>query len=134
MKKEDLQQKVIMYQILQKQLEAMKEQATNIEKFFFEIETTKSVIDTVSEKKNNDMLVSLGSGCFSDAKSINTEKILVDIGSGAFLRKSPEEAKKVMDERKGMIEDQAQELTERMNEIISKMTEIAHELEHAEKK
>ena len=133
-KEKDIQQKMIMYQLLQKHLEELKQQAMIIERKNLELEITKqSVKDIDALKKDNEILISLGSGFYGFGEFNDLKKILVDIGSGVFIKKTVGSASDILKGKGKEIEDLNKKLQHELNDVVTKMNEIAAEVETAQR-
>jgi|GEM_PF-1384509 len=127
---ESLQEKAILYQILQKHLENLGQNAVMLERRYEEIEATRMAVEDIEKlKEKNDILIPLGSGLFSYGRITEPGKMLVDAGAGMFTDKDSESSKALLAEKKGEIENLAGELQNEMSEISSRLNIVAAELE-----
>ena len=103
----EMQEKFITYQLLQKQLEMLREQAVQIENNFIEIETTKQTIANLAKlKKENEIMIPLGSGYFIEGKIINLKNTLMSPGMNVMVEKDFKAAGESLDEKKKDIENE----------------------------
>ncbi len=129
---EEIQQKFILYQLLQQRAEELKQQIEMLQQKNMEMETTKFALGEISKvKEGNDILVPLGSGCYTHGKVGNSGKILVDLGAGILTNKDPESAKQVVEEKREEIEKLLLNLHQEFQEAASKMQELLPELQKA---
>jgi prefoldin alpha subunit len=82
-----------------------------------ELEKTRRAIERIKEVEGKDILVNIGSNCMVRARIESVEKILVPVGAGIVLEKTPEEAKKLIEERLKDIESAVNELERRKQEL-----------------
>src|SRR3989338_5310011 len=129
---EDVQQKFVLYQLLNQRLEQIKQHATIIQQKMVEVETTMFALGEMkSIKDTKEILIPLGSGFYTEGKSTPTTKILVDLGAGVLAKKSIEDANVFIEKKKKEIEDAVQMLQMEANAITGKLGEIVPELQKA---
>lgn len=129
-KQKEMEEKFIMYQLLQKQLEMFREQAMQLEKGFIEIETTKQSVEDFQKLKTvNDIMIPLGSGYYIEGKITNLEKVLMSPGANIMLEKDLKSAHESLEDKKKEIEKIGKNLQDKMNEVVQKINNLAPELE-----
>lgn len=127
---EEMQQKAIIYQLLQQRLEELRSQGTMIETTYAQTDSTYTGISTMAGLKNGEeILVNLGSGIFSKALSTNVETVLVNVGSGILIEKTIDEAKKFLEERKEELENAGERLSQEVGNVAMTMNQIVEELQ-----
>lgn len=128
-KEQELQQKLMFYQLLQQQLEELKKQATYLQSRFMDIETSRIALEDVGKiKENNELLISLGSGIYSHGKIQKTD-LLVDVGAGVMVKKPQSEALALIEGKKKELEGLSMNLQQEMIATINKLQEIGMQLE-----
>ena len=127
-----MQQKMILFQLLQKHLEELKQRATLIENKFMEIQSTKQALEDLS-KPGKEILVPLGSGCYTKSKTSEKKEILVDLGSGIVANKSEKELHDFLNRKEREIELGSKQVQEEMLNVANQINTIAHEIEHLQK-
>ncbi len=133
MKKEELQQKVILYQLLQKHLEGLRHQVLDNERAFLEIQTTQQALKDFDKKTVDMALIPLGSGCFTNAQITDTERVLMEVGGGIVVKKTISEARAVLEEKEKEAGAVSERLQNEVTQIIKQMNEIAAEVGEAQK-
>lgn len=129
---QDLQQKAIYYQLLQRRAEELREQMMIMERQFLEVQMVKEAANDFDRtEEGTEVLLNIGAGCFSRAKTTKNKKLLVNIGAGVLAEKTREEALKFMDERMKEIHALIERTHRDANDTVSQMNEIAAELEKA---
>ena len=128
-RQEAMQEKVILYQILQKHLESLTQNAVMIERRYEEIEATRMALEDIAKGKESEILVPLGSGFFTYGKITDSSKMLADTGAGVFMDKDPESSRRLLEERKQEIEKLAQDMQQEMADVSSRINGLALELE-----
>jgi prefoldin alpha subunit len=126
---EAMQEKVILYQILQKHLESLTQNAVMIERRYEEIEATRMALEDIGKAMESEILVPLGSGIFTYGKITDPGRMLADAGAGVFIDKDPEYSKQLLEERKKEMEKLAQDMQSEMAEVSSRLNSLAMELE-----
>ncbi len=129
-KQKEIQEKVLVYQILQNQLEQFTKQATIIETSLSELEMTKGTLSEMkSVKQESDTLFHIGSGCYGHGKLLDQSKFLIEIGAGIMANKTLPEALSIMDARKKEIEKVRSSLHAEMEKVSNSMNQIGLELQ-----
>lgn len=130
----ELQQKVLVYQIMQQQIQQLHQQAQLIEKTFIEAEATKQAInDLKNANENAEIILSIGSGYFTHAKATNKDSILSEVGSGIVINSTYEEALENLETKKKELEEEAENVTKQITITANRIKEITNELEKAQK-
>jgi prefoldin alpha subunit len=126
----EIQEKVILYQLLQKHLESLTQNAVMIERRYEEMEATRLALEDIERlKEKNEILVPLGSGFFTYGKITDSGKMLVDAGAGIFMDKDTDSSKRLLEERKQEIEKLAGEMQQEIGDVSSRLNSLAMELE-----
>jgi prefoldin alpha subunit len=131
-KKAELQQKMIVYQLMQKRLEELQQQAMLIERRYAEIEVARNTIaDIEKTKKGGEMFFPLGSGVYAKGNILGDKSLMVELGAGLVSVKNPRAAKDFLEEKKKEIEKSGKELENELKVTTGKMNEIAVQLQEA---
>lgn len=108
---EDLQRRSMHLQILQANMQVIHERQHALASRLREFEETKQTIGEMkSVRSGSEILMPIGSGNFVSGKISGTEKVLVGVGGGIAIKKSPEDALKFLDERAAEAKSAMQEL------------------------
>ena len=127
---ESMQEKVILYQLLQRHLESLTQNAVMLERRYEEIESTRMAVEDIGKlKEKNEILVPLGSGFFTYGKITDSGKMLAEAGTGIFMDKDPGSAKKLLEERKQELEKLAGEMQQEIGDVSSRLNGLAMEIE-----
>ena len=129
---ERFQEKLLLFQLMEKQLEALRQQGALAEARVVELETTRAALKDIERlKEGNETLIPLGSGLYTKAR-ITSKEILTELGASVMLEKDIKKAITFLDERKkelekaaGHIEEQASEVMERLNELGPELQKMA---------
>ena len=129
-KQKDVQEKVLVYQILQNQLEEFTKQATVLETRLNELEMTEnSLREMKSVRTDSETLFSLGGGCYGHGKLLDKNKFMVDIGAGIMANKTLPEALALIGARKNEIENVTKKLQVEMEKVANSMNQIGIDLQ-----
>lgn len=126
----DVQEKVLVYQILQNQLEEFAKQATVLETRLNELDMTEnSLREMKSVRTDSETLFSLGGGCYGHGKLLDKNKFMVEIGAGIMANKTLPEALTIIGARKNEIENVTRKLQVEMEKIANSMNQIGIDLQ-----
>lgn len=126
---EKLQEKLMLFQLMEKQLEVLKQQGSLAENRSAELETASSTLrDMEKLKGGNEILFPLGGGLYGRASSTSKE-ILAELGAGVVMKKSIKEAAEFLEERKKEIRKAAEQIEEQTNTLVERLNELAPEIQ-----
>jgi prefoldin alpha subunit len=129
-KKAELQQKMIVYQLMQKRLEELQQQAVLIERKYAELEVARNTISDLEKmKKGGEMFFPLGSGVYAKGNVHEDKTLMVELGAGLVSVKKPKAAQDFLEEKKKEIESEGGDLEKELKKTAEKMNEIAHQLQ-----
>jgi len=132
---QEIQEKYILYQLLTKNMESLKEQFDVIQREFMEM---RSATDSIEEIKKlgskNEVLIPLGGGCYGKGKITENDSILVGIGSNLFLDEESSSAKKTITERGKELDKVSDEVKERMERVATELNKIGTQIQELSKK
>ena len=130
-RKQELQQKLIIYQLLQKRLEELQQQALMLERRFIELETTKHALSDLEKMKNGgELFFPLGSGVYAKGKVLDNKNLMIELGAGVVTMKNPKSAKSFLEEKNREIENASEKLGEEINAAMSKINAMATDLQN----
>ena len=118
-----LQEKMLAYRMLESRLNNMAKQRDMIVSKIMEIHSTLMTVEEI-EKGSEDVLFPIGSAAYIRGKPVDKEKIIVEIGAGVVMEKTPAEIKKLLEERKKELELATDSLGKEMQNIASSMQKI----------
>ncbi|MBI4015220.1 MAG: prefoldin subunit alpha [Candidatus Aenigmarchaeota archaeon] len=119
---EDMNRKVMQAQILQANLQMLRERAQKIVEHYQELDNTKRALEDLGKTKNSEALVPVGSGSYVKGSVSDTSKVIVSIGANIAVKKSGADAVKLMEERM----DEAQRI---LGEIVEQEQSLAAQLQ-----
>lgn len=116
MTEKELQEKVMMYRIIESRLEALVRQRDLFLNKIAEIQNTLASIAEI-EKTSEEILFPIGSEAYAPGKVVDKNKIIVEIGAGIALEKNFAEAKETLAKRSGDIEKAAKEIQQDVQKL-----------------
>ncbi|MBN2330353.1 MAG: prefoldin subunit alpha [Candidatus Aenigmarchaeota archaeon] len=129
-KQKEMQEKVLVYQILQNQLEEFTQQATAIETRLAELElTTHALKEMKGVEPDSETLFHMGGGCYGHGKLTDRSKFLIEVGAGIMANKTLPDAIAIIDERKNEVEKIKDKLLAEIEKIGDGMNQIGLELQ-----
>ncbi len=126
---QEMQQKVVLYQLLQKHMEELRQQKALLEQRFLEFETTRNALGDFRGKDEKELLVPLGSGCYMAGKSAGQPELLVNIGANIMLKKPIPETTKLLEERVKEIQDLSANLESQLMNVAGQIGSLSEEFE-----
>lgn len=127
---EKLNEKYMLYQVLSQNLEKLKQQIELVEQQLMELKSTMLSMEDVNKLDGtNEILVPMGSGCFSRGMITDSKKILIGVGAGVFLDREMESAKTLLNDRFNEIEKAGMEIEEHMKNIAGQMNTLAVDIQ-----
>jgi len=132
-KEEDLQKKIVQFQVLEATFKTLQDRANLINQNLDELRKTKIAIEDLKKTKPNKALIPLGSGNFVYGTIENNENVIVGIGAGIAIKKKREESIEILDNKTREMENVLDDVTTRAQGILEKIEEIQMELEELQK-
>ena len=124
----ELQEKVMVYRIIQSRLDALVRQRDIFFNKIVELQNTLVSIDEIAKSKD-EILFPIGSEAYSFGKAVDKERIIVEIGAGIALEKSFEEAKETTKARRGDIEAAVKELNQEIENYSNSLSVLEPEIQ-----
>lgn len=89
------------------------------------LERALGAVETLEEAEvGQEILVPIGSGSFIHGKLASRENVVLNVGAGVSIEKSPAEAKEILKLRKNEVLDGSKKLTEVLAKIDQEMQKI----------
>lgn len=123
----ELQEKMLVYRILESRLEVLTKQKDLISNKIAEVVSTISSIDQI-EKNENKILFKLGSEAYVYGNISDQNKILVEIGAGIVSEKSIKEGKLTLERRRIEMENVSKEIQNNLSQISITMNQLTPEI------
>jgi len=111
-------------ELIQNQIEAMKNSLT-------ELEALEDTLEAMKGGEGAETLVPVGAGSFIKVQLKDTDEVIMGIGAGVAMKKTLNDAKETIDEQKEELEGAISRLSEnlkKITDIILKLSPQAEEL------
>jgi len=132
-KKEDLQKKLIEFQILDTNLKTLQERAELLGQKLEELQKTKFSIEELKNANPAKAFIPLGSGNFVRGSIENCEEVLVGIGSDIAIKKNRQDALKILDSRINELEDDLNNILKQVSVFVMQLEKVQQEIENLQK-
>jgi len=133
MKKDELQKKIIQFQILDTNLKVFQERVKVLADRIDDLQKTKTAIDNLKVSKTTKAMIPLGSGNFVFGSIDDGENIIVGAGAGVAIKKKKEEAIEILESRIGELENSLRALTGQSQIIVEQLEKLQSEIEKLQK-
>jgi len=124
----DIQEKVIRYQILDGRIKALMKRREMLVVKMVEMETTLNSIEEIGKDKNNEILLPLGSNVHVPGSLKDIKRIVIELGANVAVEEDVEEAKKILEKRKNMINEGVQATEDEIVNLSNKFLILEAEL------
>ena len=128
MAEEEIRQKYVELQMAAEQMKQMQAQLQALEAKSAELEANMQSFEELKGQKSAELLAPIAEGIFLKAELKNEEEVIVNAGAGVCVRKSVEEAKKMLLERRDELNDYVRELTQQIENGAESMRNLEEEL------
>lgn len=125
----ELQEKLMVYRIIESRLDALIKQRDLFFQKIVELHNTLGSIDEIAKSKE-EILFPLGGEAYSFGKVVDKNKIIVEIGAGIALEKNFEEAKEIINGRKTDIEAAVKEIQQEVENYSNSLSVLTPELQN----
>ncbi len=127
MTKKDQNELYMEVKALDEQIKNMNAHLENIDEQIAELNSNKIVLNKFSDLKRDDELkVPLTSGIYINTVLKDTKKLLVNVGAGITVEKTPEQVIKILD-------SQLTELVKYRNQVVNQMKALIDRIEEIQK-
>jgi len=109
---------------------ALQQQMAELTNLHSELSMTLNFVREMEKMKEGDqILVPIGSGSFVKARLDSVGRVLVGMGAGVVVEKSPNEAKEVLEKRMKEVDDILKNIRESLEKIEEKIRALTPEAE-----
>jgi len=127
--KEDLQKKIMEFQILDSNLKMLQERAEIFSQKLEELQRTREALEELKKTKPEKALIPLGSGNFAYGSIDNCEDIIYGIGGGVALKGKSEKAVENLDKRIDDIEKNLNDMIKQITLFVSQIEKTQRDIE-----
>lgn len=107
---------------IEKQLDFVNEQIKELEQF-------SGSLGVLEKEKEEEVLTNIGRGVHMKVERKENEKLFVEVGAGVLVRKTPEEARKVIKEQVKKFQEAKLQLTAQLHIHAEQFREMMKEVE-----
>jgi prefoldin alpha subunit len=123
----ELQEKVMMYRIIESRLDALIRQRDLFLNKIAEMQNTLASIEEI-EKTNEEILFPIGSEAYAPGKVVDKNKIIVEVGAGIVIEKNFAEAKETILKRSDDIEEAVIEIQQDVQKLDMSLNVLEPEI------
>lgn len=129
---ENLQTKMMQYEYLNQQIQALQQHLNEILKASDELSILKVGLKNLVEAKSGDeLLVPIGASSYVPAKIIDPQKVVVSVGAGVFMDKSVEDSMPIVDKQMEELKKQEEVVMNNLTLLSQESEKLAAELNSA---
>jgi len=132
-KKDDLQKKIVEFQILDTNLKMLQEKAGLVNQKLEDLQRTKIAMEDLKKTKPSKALVPLGSGNFVYGSVENCDDIIVGIGSDVAVKKKREKALEFLGGRIKDLENNLNTVLKQSSVFVMQLEKVQQEIESLQK-
>jgi len=129
------EQQELMYKLsmFEQQMQHMQQQLQAVEQGIMELTSLNLGLEDLNGSKGKDILAPIGRGIFAKAK-LQSEDLIVDIGSKNLVKKSIKETQKIISEQTHKLDDVKRELNNNLEHMNNELTQTFLEAQKKEEK
>ena len=124
----EFQEKLVRYQILEGRVKALLQRREMLITKIVEVENTLTSMGEIEKEKESEILLPLGSNVYIPGILKDVKKMIVEIGADVSLEKDIVDAKKILGERKDIMNNGLQSIEKEITNITNEMLGIEQEI------
>ena len=124
----EFQEKLVRYQILEGRVKALLQRREMLITKIVEVENTLTSMGEIEKEKESEILLPLGSNVYIPGILKDVKKMIVEIGADVALEKDIVDAKKILGERKDIMNNGLQSIEKEITNITNEMLGIEQEI------
>jgi prefoldin alpha subunit len=106
--------------------ESLRTQIQDMQGTILELTGAIEAIENLKKAKG-DTLVPIGAGTFISCPKPDAEKVIISVGSGMLVQKKPEEATKMLEERRERVSKNMESLQASLSDVVRSIEEISRQ-------
>lgn len=135
MKKEELTQKYVEFQLLNQQIQQSQQRLQMLAQQITELKSLSKNLSEISKvKAGSDMFTNLGVGVHLKSSVKDVKKLLVNVGAGIFVKKTPEETIKIVDKQAIELDKFCVELSKNLQISVERAESLRQEISEEKEK
>jgi len=123
-----LQEKMMVYRTMENRINSAIKQREMFAAKVMEVQSTITSIDEIKKGKK-EMMFPIGAESYAPGKIDDTSKLVVEIGAGVAIEKTPEEAKEFLESRKKELEGAIEILSKDMENTVKMMQRMEADMQ-----
>jgi len=128
------QKKVLEWQIMQQNMQMIKQREQEISIRLEELIQTRGTLEELASTKPEKALIPIGSGNYLDGAIDDVKHVTIGVGAGIAVKKTREEALKMVDDRAGELSRALSDIHNEEHRVNSELQKITQELQKLEKR
>ena len=125
---EEMQKKIAEIRYLEDQISQMEGQIRIVDREIMELQNLILSLDEIKNMKNKEAIIPLGKDIFVKSNINKGDEIFVNIGSKTIVKKSNEETKKLLEDKKDKFFEARDNIGREAGEVIQKIEKIEKEI------
>ncbi|MBP2031227.1 prefoldin alpha subunit [Methanohalophilus levihalophilus] len=121
---QDIQNLAMQHREYQQQAQTIQQQISMVQVSIDECKMAINTLDELPDEPELESLIPIGSGSFLNARVLNNDKVVVDVGAGFRVEKSAEGAKEILNKRCDNFQKILDNMTQSLSRIAEKMQSI----------
>lgn len=121
---QDMQNLAMQHREYQQQAQSIQQQVNMVKVSIDECKMAIDTLDGLPGEPELESLIPIGSGSFLNARVLNNDKVIVDVGAGFSVEKSVEGAKEILNKRCDNLQQIMENMTQSLARIAEKMQSI----------
>ncbi len=131
---EKIQEKYLLFQLMQQSLESLRQQQEMVKSQMMELLVTENALNEIKGlEEKDDILIPFGSGVFGNGRISDNRKVIVNIGSGVMVRKDLEGAHEFIGKRRDDLEKAGSEISGEMERVAVQINNLGSEIQEMTK-
>ena len=123
-----MQKKIAEIRYLEDQISQMEGQIRIVDREIMELQNLILSLDEIKNMKNKEAIIPLGKDIFVKSNINKGDEIFVNIGSKTIVKKSNEETKKLLEDKKDKFFEARDNIGREAGEVIQKIEKIEKEI------
>lgn len=133
MGEKELQEKIVTFRFMEARLESLAKHRDMVMNKVMELESTLNSIEEIN-KSDGEVMFPIGGEAFKIAKSVDKDRIIIEIGANVALEKTTEEGKTILKKRKDEMENFIKQAQQEILQVTNAMNQLGPEIQDLAKK
>lgn len=130
LEEEQLKEKYMQFQLLQQQVEQVKEHVETLHQQNVELDASLDTVQEIGKTKlNNEILAPIANGIFIKAGLKDNKKMIVNVGSDVTIEKTIPEIVQLLEKHKEKLVEQTEEAENILQQLQTQMVKIYKQIE-----